>query len=252
LVAYRPIHLLKGHHEVTADPHAITSIFKDYLLLKPWVSHYLSLGYKWFHIGTDPSTYAITKQIVEGFGINCTVDVIYGKDYPPYASGRMYQLQTTYCGADDWICVADLDEFHEYPVPLKSLLDDRYTVVAGTMVDRISMDGTLRPLNGSSLFKDFPIQCNLTKALSGGEIRKVALVRGHRAPLCCYHWVQDEVPNPAHVKVHHFKWTSGLYERLRDRVNKLDVNYMEYRRAYEHILKYGRIDSTKITGFRTL
>lgn len=147
---------------------------------------------------------------------------------------------------DDWIIIADSDEFHEYPKAAAAFLRDAERLgvnfVRGRFADRVTEDGALSPyVPGTPITAQFPLQCELAGLFSLGNPRKVVAFRGslrinrghHRLALCSF-WErrgymhvtpwkelgcpprrEPHGPPKAHsatVPVHHFKWMAGQYE----------------------------------------
>jgi hypothetical protein len=157
---------------------------------------------------------------------------------------------------DDFVMHLDLDEFHEYPAPLREIVAAlgrrRNWAVRGRMVDRVASSGMLAPvLPVPDLGTQFPIGCDLTGALLDAWTQKIMLCRG-RTELkgglnhdTC-NAVYDVVPAGCteDYVVHHFKWTEGVVARLRDRLDGAVIG-PEYRREcvkfLETIANTGRI-----------
>lgn len=144
---------------------------------------------------------------------------------------------------EDWIVVADSDEFHEYPVKnitvfLHRLESKGINVVNGIFLDRISVDGSLKePNKHSHLFTQFELGCSLHRQFNLGTPKKVMafkgdlrINRGHHRLALCWFWYRRNYldltpwntcpPNtplkvkvyPKRLTVHHFKWMRGQYE----------------------------------------
>jgi len=149
-----------------------------------------------------------------------------------------------YCtGADDWIIVADSDEFHEYPTRdvnqfLKDLDRQKINIVNGIFLDRVSHDGLLKePSDESDIFEQFLLGCQLHRSFSLGTPKKVMafkgtlrINRGHHRIALCWFWkrrnyldltpwnscppqnLTELKPYEKKLNVHHFKWMKGQYE----------------------------------------
>ena len=149
-----------------------------------------------------------------------------------------------YCTTiQDWIIVADSDEFHEYPGRVvtkffRELDLDGVNVVNGLFLDRVSTDGSLKALiDGVHVFKQFELGCRLHRVFGLGTPKKVMafkgnfrINRGHHRLALCWFWNRrnylDLTPWKTcppkeseriktyrkRLNVHHFKWMKGQYE----------------------------------------
>ncbi|CAL6332099.1 unnamed protein product [Bathycoccus prasinos] len=154
-----------------------------------------------------------------------------------------------YCtGDDDWIIVADSDEFHEYPTrDVNQFLEDldtkKVNIVNGIFLDRVSEDGLLKePSNKSDIFEQFILGCKLHKSFRLGTPKKVMafkgalrINRGHHRIALCWFWNRrnyldltpwnscppknliEMKPYKMRLNVHHFKWMRGQYEATRQK-----------------------------------
>jgi hypothetical protein len=144
---------------------------------------------------------------------------------------------------NDWIVVADSDEFHEYPRGnltsfVKELTIKGYNFVNGIFLDRVSRGGSLEKIDESKhLFQQFPMGCRVHRRLSLGTPKKVMIFRGnlrinrghHRLALCWFWQRRNQLfltpwsscppqqieiisPYPKRLNVHHFKWLNGQLE----------------------------------------
>ena len=144
---------------------------------------------------------------------------------------------------EDWIVVADSDEFHEYPGKnirtfVEEMTNKGYNFANGIFLDRISADGTLLEIDDfMHLFERFPLGCRIHLRLGLGTPKKVMIFRGelrinrghHRLALCwfwqrrnqlhlspwstCPQQSADKIsPYPKRLNVHHFKWLKGQLE----------------------------------------
>ena len=149
-----------------------------------------------------------------------------------------------YCTtSQDWIIVADSDEFHEYPGKdvanfFRELDFNGVNVVNGLFLDRVSTDGLLKELvDDVHIFNQFELGCQLHRIFSLGTPKKVMafkgslrINRGHHRLALCWFWNRRNYldltpwktcppknsveikPYPKRLKVHHFKWMRGQYE----------------------------------------
>lgn len=151
---------------------------------------------------------------------------------------------------NDWIIVADSDEFHEYPDNnvtkfLADLDSKSYNVVNGFFMDRLTQDGRLQDIFAEeNLFQKFPLGCRLHNLFNLGTPKKVMafkgylrINRGHHRIALCWFWNRrnylyltpwSECPPKSHfepnpwekrLNVHHFKWMKGQYEATLHKAN---------------------------------
>ncbi|CAL6334343.1 glycosyltransferase family 4 [Bathycoccus prasinos] len=175
---------------------------------------------------------------------------------------------------EDWIIVADSDEFHEYPGNnvsefLFKIGAQGYNVVNGIFLDRVASNGNLLELTGNEkLFKKFNLGCRLHNKFHLGTPKKVMafkgylrINRGHHRLALCWFWTrrnylhltpwsecppknEDEIkPFEKRLNVHHFKWMKGQYEATSHKAmvwkgSSVEVSYL---RVLEHLKKCGGI-----------
>ena len=168
---------------------------------------------------------------------------------------------------DDWIIVADSDEFHEYPkrdvkLFLKELDSRNINIINGIFLDRVSSDGLLKELSfDSHIFEQFSLGCRLHKSFRLGTPKKVMafkgtlrINRGHHRVALCWFWnrrnyldltpwdscppkiVTELKPYSKRLNVHHFKWMKGQYEATRHKA-KVWAN-TSVGKAYNTVLEH--------------
>jgi tetratricopeptide (TPR) repeat protein len=125
-----------------------------------------------------------------------------------------------------WIMHTDLDELHEYPAPLRQILDAavaaKTEIIGGQMVDRVTADGSLPRVRPTpSLWEQFPVSCRLTAGILKGGTSKVMLGRYHVPVRQGHHVAFGHQPGPPPVgeakdyRVAHFKWHGDVVSRMR-------------------------------------
>ena len=182
--------------------------------------------------------------------------------HEPYSSRTMWEerrrLQREIAGPGDWVVSADVDELHEYPAPLREIVAwcerEGYDIVQGPFIDRLPEDGRLTelPPPDRPLTEAYPVQTELRHHI-GGHTRNVNLggsvnlmlvrgdvmpgIGGHNAlPAARSHsyalggplWRFRRLSEPRFLfgmpfLVHHYKWTAGLLERLRERLDHQEM-----------------------------
>jgi hypothetical protein len=198
-------------------------------LLPHWLDHYSQLGCDELLIGVfsdvNPSVRAELDRCARHWSFRTFPQTWHGA-----VESEQYGQRRTACrkaGAlpDTWIIHTDLDEFHEYPAPLRQIADaaaeKNIRVITGNLIDRVAEDGAFPPILPEPKLKEqFPIECKLTERISGGQIDKVMMARfsvpvtvGHHLP-----FIERAAPprgNPVDYRVAHFKWHSETLSRLK-------------------------------------
>lgn len=170
---------------------------------------------------------------------------------------------------NDWIVIADSDEFHEYPGNdvnsfVKEMTGKGYNFAKGVFLDRIARNGSLVEISDSMhLYEQFPMGCRVHHRLSLGTPKKVMIFkgnlrinRGHHRLALCWFWQrrnelylspwsscppqQDETisPYPIRLNVHHFKWLKGQLEASENKAR----GYLGAKAggAYQNVVNYLR------------
>lgn len=111
---------------------------------------------------------------------------------------------------NDWCFIADLDEFIHIPNnDIMSIINDKYNVVTGYLVDRLSSDGRItRLIKSIDIDKQFPIKVRLTKYSNRCE-KKIFLTKGPRFHQCGHHCLinySNTNFHPITYQVFHYKW----------------------------------------------
>jgi hypothetical protein len=126
----------------------------------------------------------------------------------------------------DWFILADTDEFQVYPKEIHTLLAEMdrlgFEYVEGCIIDRLARDGSFPKIERSkNLWEQFPLAGLITYPLLGGNMLKVVAAKGFVAIAPGQHAAQSGKGCPrdrTFIPVHHFKWSKGIVERLRERV----------------------------------
>jgi hypothetical protein len=147
----------------------------------------------------------------------------------------------------DWFVLADCDELQVYPNGLAETISaaDRgsFDYIEGFIVDRVAIDGELRKIDSKqSLWEQFALAGLVTYPLLGGNCFKVVAAKGSTRLLPGQHYALRGKAWPRNVDwiaVHHFKWTEGLLERMRNRVRFYkslgDDLWMESQRLVDYL-----------------
>jgi len=219
-------------------------------LLPQLIAHYRQLGVERFlftlHLdpAADPAANEQGREtfhrILEHFDIG---DRFYFTD--AFDSDAFYghkdKLQETLVADSDWIVWVDSDEFQLYPKPLPAIIKEleahNIDFLRGVLIDRVGPEGTLPAFNPARpIWQQYPLACTITRHIAGGTTYKVALARGWLQVTFGHHLpaIMETGNAPplrqasaarralktlkTHVQVHHFKWESGVIDRLRERI----------------------------------
>lgn len=132
---------------------------------------------------------------------------------------RYQSVTREYCDENDWVIIADLDEFHEFSMPIAdiiSLCESRdYDYVTGLFLDRIGIEGELTEY-AWNIWDCFPLGARLTRKATGGDERKVVLTRANIDLVGGHHYAYEGRRCPTGegtAIVHHFKWDASVLDR---------------------------------------
>lgn len=199
-------------------------------LLRAFIAHYRdTVQVREFHLGfhfTEDAPASVREELIS------VCEELIG---PPVVISRGPWHETVHSELRDhlraragagWHVIADVDEFHDYPVPLTELIDAAENagspIVGGLLLDRVSEDGSMRPWSAEKgLDQSYPLGGYLTPGLMGGNPGKIVAAHSSVRLGLGSHRSLDESPvNRPLVPVHHFTWRAGVLEDLRRRVAK--------------------------------
>lgn len=151
----------------------------------------------------------------------------------------------------DWIILADIDEFHNFPIPARQFLREcengGANCIRGRILDKVASDGTLKIIEKDMpIDQQFPLSADITKRLAKANTAKIAAFKRPLVPGKGHHHIVkkkwqakywDEI-----LDTHHFKWDSLVFGRIEKRYKyyleqKIDW-YKESERVYQYLLKY--------------
>jgi len=158
-----------------------------------------------------------------------------------------------FTGQDDWIVWADIDEFQEYPEPLRTIIRNSVELgfgqVQGKFLDRVADGGRLAPFNPSQpIWSQYPLGAPITRRILGGLDTKVVASRADLEIGVGQHFLLSESARvyPKEVTIHHFKWDASVCDRLATRIGadyrRHHGDWKESQRILEHIRHHGHID----------
>lgn len=243
------------------------------ILLESFLDYYSSIGIKSENIlvTVQLTPFSRLERVVKVMNILTRKGVYHDTFIGNWSSEALMYHQAhklLHCTIlEDWIIVADSDEFHEYPtnnvtVFLKSLDTQGINVVNGMFLDRISLRGSLiDPSPKFHIFSQFELGCELHRVIGLGTPKKVMAFKGylrinrghHRLALCWFWnrrnyldlttWKVCPPRDLVYIKtykrrlnVHHFKWMKGQYESTKQKaevwkgtpVAKSYINALKY------------------------
>eukprot|EP00241_Pyramimonas_parkeae_P004725 CAMPEP_0114242902 /NCGR_PEP_ID=MMETSP0058-20121206/10453_1 /TAXON_ID=36894 /ORGANISM="Pyramimonas parkeae, CCMP726" /LENGTH=357 /DNA_ID=CAMNT_0001355605 /DNA_START=1512 /DNA_END=2585 /DNA_ORIENTATION=+ len=264
----------------------VTAEGERHTLLPQFIAHYEQLGVRkenmLFTIHLTPECNVSTvKNLVEQFSSNgIFFDTFIGKWTSEALMFHQAHKLKACTKSTDWIIVADSDEFQEYPAPVthffRRLDRNKYNVVNGIFLDRVSDSGQLKQLSDHiPVHKQFPLGCRLHKLFNLGTPKKVMafkgfmrINRGHHRVALCWFWARRSLlhlspwdhcpPYPKtptvraftkRLNVHHFKWIEdqiGASKRKMQAYNGTTVA-LNYMAVLKHIRQHAGI-CTKCAG----
>jgi len=210
----------------------LTSGVGGYVKLLPYaIPHYRDLGVGSIQINVHvsehdpPDLLNQVRETSEKYGIG-PPSVMYG---PWYLTEQQVYASSRTGHPTDWFILADQDELHRYPMEVAKLVEfcerKGYDYVSGCLVDRVSRDGRLSPIDYSkALESQFPLGAYLTFPIHGGYPMKIVLAKGHVKIDTGQHVALTGKGCPIEevfVQVHHYKWVEGLLPWLRQRMEVL-------------------------------
>jgi hypothetical protein len=240
---------------VPSDPSAsderslklFTSILDDAKLLPHFLRHYASAGISEFYIAA-PSRFAddIDRQRRDYRITHLVADHSLGN----VARNEIRTLRDRYQQQDEWVVIADLDEFIAFPDAIGRIIvsaeAEKANVVTGVMYDRFSADGLAVDFEPSSdLAERYPVKTRFIRDVMLGMDHKAVLVKGRlKASRSEHHKMVRQKAAATILDIDHYKWTAGSVDRLKARcltLREAGTDWVvEYERAVKHYETYGR------------
>jgi len=152
----------------------------------------------------------------------------------------------------DWVVHADSDEFLREIAHIREIVAELEkqgaTMASAWMADRFAFGGRLAPVSGISTVAEleaaFPVRTAVTEKLAKANPNKA----------CIWRWPGVErihVPKKTHsmgnapLTLEHFKWRTGLEDRLRKRIGDYAASGLpwgaESQRILDELQRFGRI-----------
>lgn len=131
----------------------------------------------------------------------------------------------------DWFLLADQDEFQVFPDELLDVLGfcnrKGYDFIEGCLIDRVSTSGELgRATTDQPIWSQFPIGSVFAARCLGSVANKIVAAKGFVKIGIGQHHAYTGIACPSsevYIPVHHFKWVEGLFSRLDQRVQFLNL-----------------------------
>ena len=202
----------------------------DLDLLEYSIDYYKELGVDEFFIilntiDENSSNLKEATNILDKYS-NIHKSIWIGEYFSKWTAQKNKDFIKDYVRDNDWVITIDIDEFQDYPMGLRELITicekRNYHCVIGKLIDRISKDGKLKPIDKNrSLWEQYSINTNLfnkhyfvnDKVL----LRKkyITLHPGHHFPVP---GISDILVYPEMLNVDHFRWRENLRQKLDDRM----------------------------------
>ena len=208
--------------------YVLSSLSYDTTLIPHFIRYYNRLGVQSFIISVHELKPGILKRaesLVSKLDCDVRLVPVSERQLSTGVEGNnKEEIRTNYIGPEDWIIPADLDEFIQFPVPLRQLIDEmvRYdtTFIKGSFADRIAKDGCLSAtVPDVSIWQQYPLAALVSQRLVRCWSHKVTLCRGDCMLASGHHNVIR--PCRPHLyrysTIHHFKWRKGLIPALKRR-----------------------------------
>ncbi len=238
----------------------VTSVSENTLLLPHFINHYDKLGVDNIIICTHAKLVDQVKTCTSSRKITIEIlDEQHDEDFDEWKDHNEDRALIKHNPSDpsdiDYKICVDVDEFHEYPLPLRLLVDRMNKVdewaLCGFFVDRFGINySTPMVTEQDDIFSQFPLQDAHFSETCGACSRKIMICRSwcELAP-GRHHTLDGHYDRHFNVglcidqfKVHHFKWTEGIEKRLQGRIDDptYGVKYKEEAKKELSLLKQKR------------
>lgn len=210
--------------------HCFVTIAGPYTLLPYFLKYYSRIGVERFVYnvyGPDLERYERIEQVFEDCGVSYERG-FWEREKRPTGRNRIVRIcklvnRRKRKFLSDWTFYPDLDEFAEFPGDnIREYVDSLpgpVRIVQGEWWDRVAGDGSLAEIvPGRPLEEQFPVTAKLA-CLFSPVTHVIVACKGSASPehhpkigrQAARRAFSDLIP------VHHFKWNSGIKERLQER-----------------------------------
>ncbi len=247
----------------------ITTIGEDISLLKKFIEFYQKYYYiqYYYFIINNKNFENISKQIDNYFP--CFKNYYLIKFNEEFSENKKIELENGIIKSflKEWVMYADLDEFIYIPGGIQNRikLAEMYgfDYIEGLMIDRISLDFTLKDFDSSkSLESQYPIGCDITKSICKAWNKKIILAKSNVKIGGGHHVIQNDIewnnsncqpyneeltPWSYGIELHHFKWRNGLIEKMQSQMNNIKTECLhawweEMNKFVNHYKRFGKIN----------
>ena len=194
-------------------------------LLPHFLRHYSAVGVTRYFVGCDRELAGTVEQYARGVPVEVITEIDATESIEG-GTAAVTTMRLRYSSADEWVVIADLDEFQIHPAGLDATAAaadaEGANVVRGTLVDRVSSSGRLESVGpDDDVDRRFPEECYLTAHLQGGLAYKCALVKGllgsgrtDAGLSLAHHHMAGERLASARIRIMHFKWNAEAVTRM--------------------------------------
>jgi len=239
-------------------------------LIRHYINHYLDfyvdeINFVVYESDVHPNLKEEIQGEIEKTEKAKIIEVVYDRIFDWERVTKLYN-KFTMEEPDTWWIVADIDEFHLYPIQPRKIATDCETngweIVRGGFIDRIGENGEFPDIKSDeNIFNTFPLAGFFRYPLSNACPNKICIKKGsiemtsgqHYAKINTHTtWGWQGWSNPLiapideySVQVHHFKWDSTCLARIKAVADvKKEYSFSdEYKIMYDAIIKNGsRID----------
>lgn len=231
------------------------SVELDADIILPCLRHYLQFGFSSYsvclHYTSQPALASTVREELEYLSDRINVE----KSTEPFDTSirsAWHRKKVRELNPRDIMVVADVDEFHVYPVKNDRVCDwmRKYDFIQGTLLDR--WGSRLCPVR-ENVFEQYPYSGNLGVELRSGlntHQRCLSKIMAHRSEVPVGHGHHLAKPEGLYIcygglEVHHFCYRSNTMERLRKRPY---VSSVEMQRVADYFMcsdKYGYLIAQK-------
>lgn len=205
----------------------ITSKGDDPALVRAFLAHYRASGVRTFHVffnhyEDEEARLPLYHGLLRAPDVHIAAQYLGVEDMQERVD-KISRYRQEELRSEDFVIGVDVDELVCAPLQIASILkEQRCDYVQGRMVDRFGVDGTTPEIPApGALFRTFPICSHFSRDALHALDTKVPIARPFVRFHIGLHSIEEasELRRPVwEVPVHHFKWTSGIVERIRQRV----------------------------------
>ena len=233
----------------------LTTVYGNCDLTPSFIKHYEALGVTSIHCIINKNRHPYTVDQLQKYSKNTifSIDKVIDEEYDTQTFiEHLEQLKNELVDPHEWYMKVDLDEFVEFLTPLDVLLKNANAagndVIKGKWLDRIAEDGSLAIINpNKSIEEQFPLGGSISTALCQAVTHKSVVIKGNKLKLFAgCHFLDKEKPHSTLATIHHYKWTSTLLPRMRQRADyykKIGKFWWgESQNIFEYFSEHGKLD----------